>query len=63
MPKKNSHKKSSSSVKYRHFRLHGDHTMQKVLIFVVIDVLAGIVLGVLLQPYIMNFILTNMPNY
>lgn len=52
---KKSRKKNLSS-KYESFKLHGNHPAQKVLIYAVLDILFGVVLGYLLQPYITSFI-------
>lgn len=49
-------RKTKSSSKYESFKLHGNHPAQKVLIYTVLDVLFGVVLGYLLQPYIASAI-------
>ncbi len=55
---KKSHKKTKLSTKYQSFKLHGNHPIQKVLIYAVPDLLLGVALGYVLQPYITFFITT-----
>jgi hypothetical protein len=41
--------KRTASPKYKHFRLHGDHTPEKVYVYAAIALVTGIALGLLLQ--------------
>ena len=52
MPKKSKHSASN----YQHFKLHGNHPMQKVVVLVVVVLAIALALGYLLQPNIASFL-------
>ena len=52
MPKKS----KSSSSKYQHFKLHGNHPTEKVFILVVVVLVVALALGYLFQPNITSFL-------
>lgn len=53
---KKSHKKKNSSSKYQSFKLHGSFPTQKLLVYAVLDMLFGVFLGYVLQPYIASLL-------
>ncbi len=55
---KKSHKKVKSSSKYQSFKLHGNFPTQKILLYAVLDLLFGVFLGYVLQPYIASLLTT-----
>ena len=52
MPKKS----KSSSSNYQHFKLHGNHSSQKVFVLVLVVLAVALVLGYLYQPNIAAFL-------
>lgn len=53
---KRSHKKVKSSSKYQSFRLHGNFSTKQLLVYAALDLLLGVFLGYVLQPYIASFV-------
>lgn len=53
---KKSHKKTVKSSKYQSFKLQGDFPPHKLLIYSVLDMLFGAVVGYMLQPYIASLL-------
>ncbi|MBI3984394.1 MAG: hypothetical protein HY344_00415 [Candidatus Levybacteria bacterium] len=45
-------KKAAKKTKYESFKLYGKYERAQIAIFTVTDLLIGVVLGYLLQPYI-----------
>lgn len=56
MANKSQKRAKSSTKKYQSFKLHGNFPTQKILLYAVLDLLLGVVLGYVLQPYIASFI-------
>ena len=52
MPKKS----KQSSPNYQHFKLHGNHPMQKVVVLVVVVLAIAFALGYLFQPNVASFL-------
>ncbi|MEK7551475.1 MAG: hypothetical protein AAB532_02655 [Patescibacteria group bacterium] len=53
---KKSHKKVKSLSKYQSFKLHGSFPTQKLLLYAVLDLLLGVFLGYVFQPYIASLL-------
>jgi len=47
-------KRSKHSGKYRSFKLHGNHPVQTVVMYVLFDLLFAAILGFFLQPSIVS---------
>lgn len=51
-------KKSKQSGKYKSFKLHGNHPVQTVALYVLLDLFLAAVLGFFLQPGIASAVTT-----
>lgn len=56
-------KSARKSAKYRSFSVHGNYPAQKVLLYIVLDLLISITLGVLLQPFIVQTLASTIYGY
>lgn len=59
---KKSHKKKNYSSKYQSFKLHGNFPTKKLLVYGVLDLLLGVFLGYVLQPYIASLLTSYAVN-
>lgn len=55
MAKKKVSRKSASS-KYTHFVVHGNHSSQKILMYILFDLAVSVAIGFMLQPIIVSLV-------
>lgn len=56
-------KSAKKSAKYKSFAIHGSYPVQKILIYVVLDLIISFTLGVMLQPFIVQTLASTVYGY